>query len=623
MFIGEEGERLQQKRDEQRRQYAEELKKQIAEKEKSRIPDNSNETLRRNVVINPSAPSYPSNVGNPSNTIRPPIAQPSVPGGRNLPNSYRVNSPRMSEPLPDLPPSPSPDAIRFADRLAWLESSVDQQQAILKVASDSASRIERTAIPSLSDGYQQLKMALERISTVDLPSRTRPLEEENHHLEERISSATSDYLNVIQSIRDRMNETVSVFTSTQSKFTEFSETVKATLLEYKGEVSRSRDFHDAITQRIAQNESKAAQIEEILRSVSINLNQFEKSSQDSINSTQSQINTAVSSSSLQIAQDIKQETDTRNQASSLMHSQTEEVNQRLGSSVGNVQSVINDMSLSFRQSLAALSNSVRDALEDTRNSSDQKYSELSERLDALLSDTDKNFSTVQNEAIATLGALNEHSVKAREGLESLLIQECDTRRRNEKQIASKYESFMTLIVNEMQLQTAQMEELSNSSAAHIVQTVNDAIIPLKTEANTIRERTKSLDGIIVTANRTEQLINQLNAQLMESVGTIGRQSSAIVASISKIRSELDDVVDHYSERLKIIEDEDSKPQFATKNETQEAFQRLGNDFEGRIQDIEQQIGVIFSNLSDLTMSLPAPSNTREPGSQILESLTKE
>ena len=607
MIFGEDGVRLQQKRDEQRRQYVEELKRQIAEKEKIKYPENTSNNFK------PIQP--PSNLP-PQNQIapRPSIVQPN---NNNLPLKNNSKSPRISEPLPDLQPNSSPDSIRFADRLSWLENSVDQQQNVLKIATDSATRIEKIAIPSINEAIQQLKTSLDRVISVDLPGRLTPLNEENNRLEERINSSSNEFINLLSNLRDNLNENSTVFNQTTKKFNDFNDNIKNKLQEFKGDISRTRDSLDSVSQRIVQSESKSNQIEESLRSVTLNLTSFEKSSNDNILNSQNQINNAISTSSLQIAQDIKQENESRNQSTNLIHAQIEEVNQRLGSSVNNVQTVINDLNLSFKQSLNVLSNSVREALEDTRNSTEQKYQELSEKIDLLISDTEKNFNTIQNESIITLNSLNDYSLKSREQLEIGLTQEIETRRKNEKQIASKYESFMTLIVNEMQLQSAQMEELSNSTISTMIQNCNDSIIPLKTEANTIREKTRSLDSVIILANRTEQLISQLNSQLLDNVAAIGKQSSLIVSSIQKLRNDLDEIVDNYSERLKIIEDEENKPQFITREEVNENFNNFGNNLELRIQDIEQQIGIIFSNLSDLTMTLPIPLNKKEPGSNLL------
>lgn len=673
MNFGEEGELLKRKRLEEARLYAEDLRRQMEEKaNKPTTPDfySSNATygqpnypslknrytkyqageydnmnyqppqnqslIRRQGPANPAsgANSALSNIGDSPAEERalspaggygsPPKAL--VPAaGRHAPAVS--HSPRFAEPLPDLPPpapsGPSPDVIRFADRLSWLESSVDQHQSILRAASDCATRLERTAIPSLNDGVQQLRQALDRVASVDLPGRIRPLEEENARLEERISAAANDYITQAQSLRDRLNETSTVFTQTTQKFNDFSDSVKAALLEFKSQISRGRDAHDTLAQRIAGCESRASQIEESLRAVSSSLSGFERSASDSIANSQSQMNSSISAAALQVAEDIKHESDARDQATMVIHNQTEEVNQRIGSAVSNVQGVINDLSSSFKQSLTALSNSVRDALEDTRSTSDQKYQELSDRLDKIVADTDTNFNSIQNEALDALAAINDQATRSRDALEAALTQECEIRRKNEKQIASKYENFMSLIVNEMQLQTSQMEEMTNQATAQIIQSANEQLVPLRNEVQAIRERTNGIDAIIAKANQTENLISQLNTQLMENVAQLGRQSSTIVSTLQKIRVESEDTMQNMQERLHVVEEQETIPQFASRKEVQDSFGRLGMDFDGRMQEIEQQIGIIFSQLSDLTMTMPAPKQQREAGSEILDKLAKE
>lgn len=629
MYIGEEGEALAQRRVQQQKTYAEDLRRQIEEKNNkpkspaildedifgnttgNRFLNNRINNLNDHISYQPPQPPLIRNAGTNLAPINDSVVVPAVANPqRNAPALGHV-SPRL-QPLPDLPPStgPSPDAIRFADRLVWLETSVDQHQNILKAASDSANRLERTAIPSLNDGIQQLRSALERVMSVDIPGRMRPLEEENSRLEERINSATVGFNQQATSLRDRLSETDNIFTETTRKFDEFAEGVKSTLMQFKADISRSRDSHDSLAQRISGSESRAAQLEEVLRTVAASLSNFEKTAGDTITSSQSQINGAVSAASLQLAADIKQELDAREQQTNIIHNQVEEVNQRVGSSVSQVNSLINDLNTSFRQSLNSLSTSVTSALEDTRASTDLKYSEISDRLDSLLTETDNNFNTVQNEAISTLSSINENSVKSRDILTSALQNECMTRRKNETDIAKRYEKFMSVIMNEMQLQTSQMEEMCNQATAKLISQSNEQLIPLKNEVLVAKERLKSIDTVVHKTNNAEHLVNTINTQLLDNVAALGRQSSTIVNAVQKLRSEASESVDALSERLRIVEEQESTPAYATRKDVQEAFSRLTSDFDGRMQDIEQQIGVIFSSLSDLTMTHPAPQQTR-------------
>ena len=637
MIFGEEGERLAQQRAAAQRQYAEDLKAQIAEKNnKGRNPDD-HQSGPDSFSIGSAPPRPPSllqqvhdshttsvqNISRPTNNINQPGNQP-----RTMQNNsaLRPNSPHY-EPLPDLPPvsvtGPSPDAIRFADRLNWLETSVDQHQSILKAAADSATRIERNSLPSLNDGVEQLRAAIDRVSTVDLPARLRPIEDENQRLEEKITQAAQEFSNATQSLRDRLGETSSVFSQTQSKFAEFSNSVKSTILEFKAEIAQARDAHDAVAQRIAQAESRASQTEESLRAVATALQNFEKSASDGINNAQQATNNMVQNAALQIAQALKTESEGRDQASSLLHSQTEEVNQRAASSASNIQNVINDLALSFKQSLSTLSSSVKDALESTRTESDNQYRDLTARLDKLLSDTDNNFATVQNESVATLQSLNEHATKAREELENALTQECEIRKKNEQQIVQRYDNFKSLIINEMQMQTEQMEEMSLQATQKVTQICNDAVLPLKNEIAQIRDKTKGAETLSSKVSAIEHLLSQINSQLVDNVGAIGQKSSTIVTSIDKMKRESDQAIEQLSERVKSLEDTDSNPDYVTRTDVSNAFANLNSEFDNRMKEIEQQLGVIFSSISDLTMNISTQPKPLEPGSQLLEDLANE
>lgn len=637
MYFGEEGERLIQQRAAAQRRYAEELKAQIAEKQnKQRLPSSLPQNTDSPSGNNPVAPQRPPSLLQQVHQTNQPRATQSNSRLSSLSNNSntnqrtpselsRVQSPKY-EPLPDLPPpssGPSPEAIRFADRLNWLESSVEQHQTVLKSAADSATRIEKTSLPSLTDSIEQLRAAIDRISTVDLPGRIRPLEDENQRLEEKIQSSSQEFTNISQSLRDRLSETSSVFNQTQSKFNDFADSVKSTILEFKSEIVQARDAQEAISQRISQAESKASQTEENLRSVAAALQNFEKSATDGISNAQQSINSLVQSTSLQIAQALKTETEGRDQASSILHSQTEELNQRAAQSVSTIQNHINDLATSFKQSLSSLSSSVRDALENTRNESDNQYRDISERLDQILTETDNNFSTIQNESISTLQSLNEYATKAREELENALTQECEVRKKNEEQIVQRYDNFKSLIINEMQMQTAQMEEMSVQATQKVSKICNDVVLPLKNEINEIREKTKSIEILPTKISSIENLVGQINTQLIENVGALGQKSSSIVAAIDKMRTESEQTIDHLNERLKLIEDHQTEPDFVTRKDVNAAFSNINSEFESRMQQIEQQIGLIFSTLSDMSTAQSTANGPQEPGAKLLDKLANQ
>jgi hypothetical protein len=620
MIFGEDGERLAQQRAAANRQYAEDLKQQMAARQNR--PRSPASFAPRRDTSPRRPPSLLEQVQQP-NVLQPSVnVRPAPRSQLSDPPVNRANSGYL-EPLPDLPPvssTPSPDAIRFADRLNWLESSIDQHQAVLKSASDSASRIERTSIPSLRDGIEKLQAAIDRISQIDLPGRLRPLEDDNQRLEEKISSASSSYGQTAQELRDSLTQVSSNFGQTQSKFSEFSDRIKAQILEFKSQIAQARDAHDSVSQRISQAEAKVSQTEEALRSTGATLQSFEKSSSDGLANAQSQINNMVQSASLQIAQDLKAESEDRDRMSAELHAKTEEVNQKAAQNVTMIQGGINDLAGSFKQSIGVLSSSVRDRLENLRDQSDNRYKELSGRLDDLVGQVEANFTAVQNESVSTLAALNEHAVKARAELESALTQECETRKQNEMQIVQRYDNFKSLIVNEMQLQTAQMEQMAEQAKQKIVTKCNDAIVPLKNDLTVLREKTRGAEQLPQKVAAIESLIADLNQQLVTNVGRLSQQSSGIVSSIDKMRTESEQNIDHMNERLKILEEEATNPEYVTRAEVEEAFGRLNAEFDGRMQEIESQIGVIFTNLSELTMTLPAKSEIRQPAVALLQQL---
>ena len=675
MNFGEEGERLQAQRNQANRQYAEDLRRQIEEQSQkpktpsleygaffnqnsnaqnpsSLAPSNynnnynsnynsnynqnnyntlNNNTLRNNVSNNNNINSNINNYANPSNN------QSNVPAVRNPSNHPQIlqpsnrlqarQSPRLLQPLPDLQPvpnpGPSPDAIRFADRLNWLEASVDQHQSILRAASDATTRIEQQSIPSLESAVETLRSAIERISSVDLPNRVRPLEEENTHLEEKITAAVGEYAQISQQMRDSLTEMSSNLSQAESKFNDFSDTAKSTIVELKQNITVARESAEQTAQKVAANESHALSTEEQLRSTTTYLSNFEKSSQEGLIAAQTATNSAIQSASLTLAKTLEEETAARTQSTAILQDKASQVSSNASSHFQQLQHSISELALTYKQSLNNISNSVKKQLSDMRNDADSRYAQQMAQIDQLFSDVDSNFKRVQDSSVATLTALNERAIQARSSLETALTDECKARKDFEQEIVARYDNFKTVIMNEMQLQTAQMEASAEEATQKAIDICNEKLIPLKKEVADIRAKAKRMELLPQKVSTVENLVNQLNQQLIESAERLNSQASNVNGKIEKVRGDADSSIDNFNERLQILEENAVKPDYASRQEVSDAFSRLGTDFDGRMQEIEQQIGVIFSTLSDLTMSMPAVAQVREPGAALVEKLASE
>jgi transposase len=77
-------------------------------------------------------------------------------------------------------------------------------------------------------------------------------------------------------------------------------------------------------------------------------------------------------------------------------------------------------------------------------------------------------------------------------------------------------------------------------------------------------------------------------------------------------------------RLALLEDDENRPNYATKTELEEVVARTRAMFDGRLQEIEQQIGQVHQSISDLMLN--AGRRRKRPegaGSVLLSDLVKE
>jgi hypothetical protein len=408
----------------------------------------------------------------------------------------------------------------------------------------------------------------------------------------------------------------------QSKYTTFAESVQSTAQGFRAEVAQARDLHDSVCQRVAQVEVRAGAAEEALRGAAGALQALERGAADGIGRAQQAIGAQVAAAAAQLAGELRAEGDERERAGADLHVRTEDVNARAAQNVAALQGAVAELAGGFSQALAALAASARDALEAMRDDADTRARELSARYDELVASLDANFGSLQSESVATVALLGEHAAKAREELEGTLARECEARKRNELEIVRRYDNFKQIIVSEMQLQTEQMDALADAARRKIADKAAAAIAPTRREVAAVRDKTRGAEEIPKRVAEIENQIALLNQQLIEGIGTVGRESAIITGKIERFRADAELTMDQLRERLRIVEDDADKGEMATRTEANEKFAALESEFEGRMEEIQKQIGLIFTNLSELTMSMQQNPVTHEPGADALQRLVK-
>ncbi|KAH0791986.1 hypothetical protein GPJ56_004061 [Histomonas meleagridis] len=613
MLFWENDEAQTQKRISAQKQYAEELRKQIEEKQKqTKTPDYQIKRNQTPPILQPTQRSNPpqtTQIKNQSYQTRTPI------------ENQRVASPRL-DPLPNLQPisaDTSPSVIRFSDRLNWLEKSLDQHHSILQSSVDISTKIERSTIPSFNDAIGQLRSAVDRIISNDIPLKLNPITNELQKLEDKIATHNSNCTASMQDLKDSFTSATNTFTQTQSKFSEFTDSIKNLIIELKTETTQVRDTREHITNDISNVDSMISTIDESIRSLNASLQSLENSSANESSNAEQQINSSVQSQSLQFAQSLKTETETLNQSFSTVHSQIAEANQRCTSLISTLQSSFSEITNNFNQSIETLSSSFQTSIETIHSDSSKQFNEISERVNSILNETETNFNTIQNESATTLTTLNESIKKIRTEIEDGLKSEIEIRKNNEYEIVQHYDNFKSLIINEMKLQINQLENVCINETKNFSANCSNNIYNLMKEINELKEKTKIIENLNPKVNATENMINQINNILISKVGEMSLNSSKIQSEMEKMEIENLNEFNEYKTKSENLLKHKIELNLVPKKTVEEELERLQSKCENKLKYVERQITIVFACLAKLN---EIANGDAQSGALIIEEMSK-
>lgn len=223
--------------------------------------------------------------------------------------------------------------------------------------------------------------------------------------------------------------------------------------------------------------------------------------------------------------------------------------------------------------------------------------------------SDNNFSTIQAESVSTIDALSTHSNKIRDELETKLVTEIQLRKAHEKELVDKYNKFKVLIVNEMKLQTDQMENAGAETTSKAMRECNDILNPYRQKIADIKSKTRNADQLIDRAKQVESQIEKLSQSLHENMSTIGRQCSELNASIDMMKRDCQSALDSSKERLQMIGSFVDGKDFLIKEDVDLEYQKLTREMDQKISDIEAKIQHALDQVGDFSANYPLPQTS--------------
>ena len=616
MFFGEEGERLQRQREAAKRKYGDDLRAQIAENQQ-----------RFKTTVSPQQMQGSPRRKTRNQTKRPDITSPVT---QRQDSSHRSSTQRqqfasINNPLPGLPmvvAGASPDVVRFDNRLSRLESWVAQNRSYLLSASENVDRIQRFDLPKLNDNFEHLYGEIDKLAKNDLGERLNPLENERQHLEHMIASVQADQAASTNSMRATLDQLQGQLAQARSFFATLKNSANSTVGDFKTALVDCSDLQEAMLRRLSLAESQAYQTEGGLGTAAAAIKQLQQVTDDGIAQSQQQMNGIVTRATRQLSQDVKTESEERaRQAASLQHKVEDCVRQTKDGFV-LVANTINDLVEGFQKASSDITESVQSSLGRTRSETERKHHELSAKLDELIAETERKLEKMQNTSVTRLKELNDHTTQARDDLEALLTQECETRKRNEAQFVEKYDNFKSLIVKEMEMQAERLEKLIQETKQKAIQQCQEDLMPIRKDISNIQEQSRNAETMPQKVQQIKQSVQALSTQLDSDLAAVKQVSLNVSSQVDRVKAESEQALDSLEERICGLEEHRSGPDLATTAEVGETFSRLREEFDGRMQEIGQQIMAIRSSLAMARTPPDFTNKKRESGAVLIDQLAQ-
>ena len=616
MFFGEEGERLLRQREAAKRKYGDDLRAQIAENQQ-----------RFKTTASPQQMQ-----GSPRRKTRNQAKRPGItsPVTQRQDSSHRSSTQRqqfasINNPLPGLPmvvAGASPDVVRFDNRLSRLESWVAQNRSYLLSASENVDRIQRFDLPKLNDNFEHLYGEIDKLAKNDLGERLNPLQNERQQLEQMIASVQADQTTSTNSMRATLDQLQAQLTQARSYFATLKNSANSTVGDFKTALGDCNEMQEAMLRRLSIAESQAYQTEGGLGTAAAAIKQLQQVTDDGIVQTQQQMNGIVARASRQLSQDVKTESEERGRQAASLQRKVEDCVRQTKDGFQLVTNTINDLVTGFQKASSDITDSVQASLGSTRSETERKHHELSAKLDELIAQTERKLEQVQNTSVTRLKELNDHTSKARDDLEALLTKECETRKRNEAQFVEKYDNFKALIVKEMEMQAERLEKLIQETKQKAIQQCQEDLMPIRKDIAHIQEQSRNAETMPQRVQQIKQSVQSLSTQLDSDVAAVKQVSFNVSSQVDRVKAESEQALDSLEERIRVLEEHRSGPDLATTAEVGETFSRLREEFDGRMQEIAQQIMAIRSSLAMARTPPDFSNKKRESGALLIDQLAQ-
>ncbi len=509
-------------------------------------------------------------------------------------------------------------------KASQLEGEVRQQNTSIKSVLDNLKHLEGSQLPNVASTLQNLRTSIERVIVADIPNSLRPLEDDATRVRQKFDKFSSDTQTRLQGLHSKLSETSGSISQLLARYQDLSETTRGSVSEIDSDLQRSKETLESASQRLSSMESGLAQSDAILQSLKSEIHLLARGFTEKVSQFQGETTSSFSATASHLSQELKNERQVRTQTMGAIDQQIREVYRNTTDAMNRMTSFLSTTKSQYQQALSALAKGAKDGLVGCGSASSEGFGELSDRMDQFVGDSNAQFESLESDVTSTIQALRQHIVSAREGLENAIQNVSRSRINGESEIVAKYDALKTSLSQQLRQQAAHMESVSQSAVQSVTEHCDSVISQIREELARVKGQ---IDRIARLESRVSNLAastEQTRSQLVEQISSLGQRYGELLASVERVEREFEQRQEAIESRLSFLEDPENQPNYATKAELDDIVRRTQAMFDGRLQEIEGQIGQVFQSISELTLNGARPGKrTDQPAADILGQLAAD
>jgi hypothetical protein len=350
---------------------------------------------------------------------------------------------------------------------------------------------------------QQIQFYIERQLAVDLPSRIRPCQDAIDSLSSKIDSISNSIQISLGGIREKISEFSSNASSLSDTVADNRERTEYLVTSLQRDTAQLKDLSQTSVARIQTLESRCAQLEESVRTISQRQSQFEDFAAEQV----SKLNANVS---LLNRQSIESDRAVLNPVE-LFNRATQDTFAHFGSQIQALSSVAND-------GVSELARSTRTALELLRTEHDSDIERIDRQIESSTIETTAAVNQIETDMVGTFRSV----IGILGAMENAIITGAGNGQRNEQRMVDGYNVFTVAIADQMAGTAQSVNRIEASVKSHVESVCQSFLSAWKADLNSF------LKDVSATVGDCQARTSGIEEKLADYIASVGKRQDEIM-----------------------------------------------------------------------------------------------